>query len=210
MKEPRTLIEGLAQAVARATAPITRAAMDPVGTSIAAREQGLQITEAVSAALVESLTALPGKLRELELPSAKRRIEDVSEQLRKIADRLLRLSQHLDRAATHLGEPALAGSGKLVAEGIDAAAKLVSLFRFDEQNGLFKLAPRALTRPYRDAVGTLHVGLRAASDLTRLIATSLPGASAALKDIAEDLSRSAELLDATGRTLRELSELTPL
>ena len=209
MREKRNLIEGLAQAVARATEPITRAAMDPVGTSIAARDQGLQITEAVAAALVESLTALPGKLRELELPSAKRRIEDVSEQLRKIADRLQRLSQHLDRAATHMGEPALAGSGKLVADGIDAAAKLVSLFRPDE-HGLISFAPKALTRPYRDAVGTLHVGLRAASDLTRLIATSLPSVSSAMKDIAEDLSRSAELLDATGKTLRELSELTPL
>lgn len=209
MKERKSLIEGLAHAVARATEPITRAAMDPVGTSIAAGEQGLQITEAVTASLIESLTALPGKIRELELPSAKRRIEDVSEHLRKIADRLLRLSQHLDRAAGHLGEPALSGSGKLVADGIDAAAKLVSLFRLEDQ-GVLRLAPRALTRPYRDAVGTLHVGLRAASDLTRLIATSLPGASRALKDIAEDLSRSAELLDATGKTLRELSELTPV
>lgn len=203
------MIEGLAQAVARATEPITRAAMDPVGTSIAAGEQGLQITEAVTAALVESLTALPGKLRELELPSAKRRIEDVSEHLRKISDRLQRLSQHLDRAASHLGEPALSGSGKLVADGFDAAAKLVSLFRFDE-HGWLRIAPRALTRPYRDAVGTLHVGLRAASDLTRVIATSLPSASVALKDIAEDLGRSAELLEATGKTLRELSELTPI
>lgn len=209
MAERRGLIESLAQAVARATEPITRAAKDPVGTSIAAGEQGLQITEAVTAALVESLTSLPGRLRELELPSAKRRIEDVSEQLRKISDRLLRLSQHLDRAAGHLGEPALSGSGKLIADGFDAAAKLVSLFRFEEA-GLLRLAPRVVTRPYRDAVGTLHVGLRAASDLSRLIATSLPGASVALKEIAEDLQRSAELLDATGKTLRELSELTPL
>jgi hypothetical protein len=209
MAERRSFIEGLAQAVARATEPLTRAAMDPVGASIAAGEQGLQITEAVTAALVESLSALPGKLRELELPSAKRRIEDVSEHLRKIADRLLRLSQHLDRAAGHLGEPALSGSGKLVADGFDAASKLVALFRFEEQ-GLLRLAPRALTRPYRDAVGTLHVGLRAASDLSRMIATSLPAASQALKEIAEDLQRSAELLDATGKTLRELSELTPL
>jgi hypothetical protein len=209
MAERRTLIEGLAQAVARATEPLTRAAMDPVGASIAAGEHGRQITESITAALVESLTALPGKLRELELPSAKRRIEDVSEQLRKISDRLQRLSQHLDRAATHLGEPALTSSGKLVADGFDAAARLVSVFRFDEQ-GLLRLAPRVLTRPYGDAVGTLHVGLRAASDLTRLVATSLPSASLALKDIAEDLGRSAELLDATGKTLRELSELTPL
>lgn len=209
MKERKSLIEGLAHAVARATEPITRAAMDPVGTSIAAGEQGLQITEAVTVALIESLTALPGKLRELELPSAKRRLEDVSEQLRKIADRLLRLSQHLDRAAGHLGEPALSGSSKLVADGFDAAAKLVALFRLEDQ-GLLRFAPRALTRPYRDAVGTMHVGLRAASDLTRLIATSLPSASSALKDIAEDLSRSAELLDATGKTLRELAELSPV
>ena len=209
MVERRSLVESLAQAVARATEPLTRAALDPVGTNNTAGEQGLQIRETVTAALVESLTALPGKLRELELPSAKRRIEEVSEQLRKIADRLLRLSRHMDRAAGHLGEPALSGSGQLVADGFDAAAKLVSLFRFDE-HGLLRLAPRALTRPYRDAVGTLHVGLRAASDLSRLIATSLPSASLALKDIAEDLGRSAELLDATGKTLHELSELTPL
>lgn len=204
------MIEGLAQAVARATEPITRAAKDPVGASIAAGEQGLQITEAVTAALVESLTALPGKLREIELPSAKRRIEDVSDQLRKIADRLQRLSQHLDRAGGHLGEPALSSSGKLIGDGFDAAAKLVSLFRFDEQGPLLRLAPRVITRPYRDAVGTLHVGLRAAADVSRLIAGSLPAASTALKDIAEDLQRSAELLVATSKTLRELSELTPL
>lgn len=209
MREKRSLIEGLAQAVARATEPITRAAVDPIGAGVAAREQGMQVTEAVAAALVDSLSALPGRLRELELPSAKRRIEDVSEQLRKIGDRLQRLSRHLDRAATHLGEPALEGSGKLIADGFDAAAKVAGLFRPDE-HGLLRLAPRALTRPYLDAVGTMLVGLRAAADLTRLIATSLPSTSAALKDIAEDLGRSGELLDATGKTLHELAELTPL
>lgn len=209
MTERRSWIEGLAQAVARATEPITRAALDPVGAGIAASQQSLQITEAVTAALVESLTALPGRLRELELPSAKRRIEEVAEHLRKIADRLRRLSRHLGRAGTHIGEPALSGSGKLIADGFDAAATVAGLFRPDEQ-GLLRFAPRVLTRPYLDAVGTMHVGLRAAADLTRLVATSLPSVSEAFKDIAEDLGRSADLLEATSKTLRELSELTPL
>jgi ABC-type transporter Mla subunit MlaD len=209
MSQRRSWIEGLAAAVARATEPITRAAMDPVGTGLAAGEQGLQVTEAITAALVESLTALPSKLRELELPSAKRRLEEVSDQLRRISDRFQRLSRHLDRAATHLAEPALEGSGKLIANGFDAAAKLASLVQPDK-DGLIRLAPRILTGPYLDAVGTMQVGLRAAGDLTRLVATSLPSMSSALKDISEDLGRSAELLDATGKTLRELSELTPL
>jgi hypothetical protein len=209
MTQRRSWIEGLAGAVARAAEPITRAAMDPVGAGIAAGEQGIQVTEAVTAALVESLSALPGKLRELELPSAKRRLEEVSDQLRRIADRFQRLSKHLDRAAGHLGEPALAGSGKLIANGFDAAAKLAGLAQPDK-NGLVRFAPRIVTGPYMDAVGTMQVGLRAAGDLTRLIATSLPSMSSAIKDIAEDLSRSAELLDATGKTVRELSELTPL
>ena len=49
-----------------------------------------------------------------------------------------------------------------------------------------------------------------ASDLARVCVSSLPDLGEGLGDVAEDLGRAAELLDATGKTIRDLSELVPI
>jgi hypothetical protein len=209
MVDVRNIVEQAVEALARATEPIAHAASGTAESGANAAAQGLQVTQAVASTLIGALRALPGQLRELELPSARQRLEDIADQLQKIAQRLGRLSHHLGRAAGHLGEPALQGSGKLIVNGIDVAASGLGLLRPNEA-GLFRLLPRSVARPYADGVATLHVGVSAAGDLARLLVNSLPGMSEGLGDIAEDLGRAGELLEATAHTLRELSELSPI
>ncbi|MET0389306.1 MAG: hypothetical protein ABW321_25255 [Polyangiales bacterium] len=206
MVDVRSLVE---QAVARAVEPLQQAASETAGVGAAAAQQGMQVTQAVAATLSATLKALPGKLRELELPSASQRLEEVSDQLAKIGDRMKRLSDHLGRASRHLGEPALQTSGQLIVDGFEAAASGARFLRPSEK-GLIRLLPRSLSRPYIDGITTISVGLSAASDLTKLSVGSLPAIASGLGDIAEDLGSAGGLLVATAGTLRELSELSPI
>jgi len=213
MSDVRSFLE---QGVARAVEPLAQmasgaaaAATGAAAASAAAATQSMQVTHAVAASLTATLLALPDKLRELELPSAKQSIEDVSGQLRALAIRFRRLSHHLGQAASHLGEPALQGSGKLIANGFAVSSHALRFLQ-PREAGLLRLVPRELTRPFLDGVGTLQVGLNAAGDVVRLVADSLPSLSQGLADIATDLASAADLLDATAGTLHELSKLSPI
>jgi hypothetical protein len=204
MVDVRNLVEQAAEALARATEPLSQA---DAGAS--PQPQALQVTQAVASTLAGVLRALPDQLRELELPSARKRLEEVSDQLLKLAQRLKRLSEHLGRAGTHLGEPALQGSGTLIVNGIEVVARGLSLLRPNEL-GLFRLIPGSIAKPYSDSVTTLRVGVSAAGDLAKLFVSSLPSMSQGLREIAEELGRAGELLESTAKTLRELSQLSPL
>lgn len=213
MSDVRSFLE---QGVARAVEPLAQLASGAAAAASGAAAAGavaagtsMQVTHAVATSLTATLLALPDKLRELELPSAKQRIEEVSEQLHSLAGRLRRSSGHLGLAGTRLGEPALQGSGKLIADGFAVSAQVLGLLRPREQ-GLVRFVPRELSRPYLDGLGTLQVGLNAAGDLVRLIASSLPSLSQGLGDIGTDLASAADLLDATADTLRDLSKLAPV
>src|SRR5262245_14555627 len=67
------IVEQTAEALARATQPLAQAASNTAD----AGAQGLQVTQAVASTLAGVLRALPGQLRELELPSARQRLVDI-------------------------------------------------------------------------------------------------------------------------------------
>lgn len=209
MSDVRNLVEQAADALARASVPISQAASTTAEAGAGAAAQGLQLTQAVASTLAGVLRGLPDQLRELELPSARKRLQDISDQLQKLAQRLKHLGQLLNGAGTRLGEPALQRSGSLVANGMAVVARGLELMRPNEL-GLFRFVPGAIAKPYADGVGTLRLGARAASDLTQMLVSSLPSLSGGLREIAEDLGRAGELLEATANTLRELSELSPI
>lgn len=171
--------------------------------------QGFQATEALADALASAIRALPGKLREVEVPSLRNNLEQVAEQLTAMAARLRTLRKQLGAAGDRLGDKALLASGSVIVAGLDAAAHVATLLRPDER-GLLRLVPKPITQPYLDGVGTIEAGLRAASDLTRIFVAALPELGNALRDVSEDLDRAAELLDGTSRAIRELARVIPL
>ncbi|HKU37379.1 MAG TPA: hypothetical protein VJR89_04510 [Polyangiales bacterium] len=171
--------------------------------------QGVQATEALAEALTSLLRALPGKLRDIEVPSAKHKLEEIAEQLRAIAERLRRLGTHLSAASVRMNEPALQQSGKLVVEGFHAAANIVGFLRPND-TGLVRFVPGVLSRPVLDGLTTVRVGIEAAGDLARICIGSLPDMAEGLGGIAEDLRRAADLLDATSKTIKDLSALVPI
>jgi hypothetical protein len=177
------------------------------GASLAA--QGVHATEALAEALTSVLRSLPGKLRDLEVPRVKQSLEEIADQLRAIADRLRRLSTHLGRAGLRLNEPALQQSGKLVVEGFVAAANIVRFLR-PEDTGLVRFVPNMLSRPVLDGMTTIRIGIEAAGDIARICVDSIPDMGEGLGGIAEDLGRAADLLDATSKTIRDLSGLVPI
>jgi hypothetical protein len=209
MVDVRNLVEQAVEVVARAAEPVTQAAADTAEVGVSIAVHGRQVSGAVADALVSALRALPDKLREFEVPRAKHSLADVADQLGKIAVRLRRLSGHLGEAGSRLSEPALQSSGQLVVDGFVAATSGARLLRPREE-GVFRWVPRAIARPYADSITTIYVGLRTASDLARVCVNALPDMGQGLRDIAEDLGRASELLEATGQTIRDLSELIPI
>lgn len=177
------------------------------GASLAA--QGVHVTEALAEALTNALRALPGKLRDIEIPRVKQSLEEIADQLRAIAERLRRLSQHLGRAALRLNEPALVHSGKLVVDGFVAAANVVRFIRPDDA-GLVRFIPNIVSRPVLDGLTTVRIGIEAAGDIARICVESIPDMGEGLGGISEDLGRAADLLDATSKTIRDLSALVPI
>ena len=168
-----------------------------------------EASEALAEDLATVLRALPGKLREIEVPRVKKSLEDIAEQLGAIAARLRRLSQHLDRGADRLAEPLLQDSGRLIVEGFEAATKLASLFHPDEA-GLFRYVPELFARPYIEATRRVEAGWRAATDLADMCVKAVPEIGKAMNEIGEDLGRAADLLDGTANTIRDLSGIIPI
>jgi|WetSurMetagenome_2_1015567.scaffolds.fasta_scaffold671008_1 hypothetical protein len=208
MVDVRNLVEQAVEVVARAAEPVAQAAAESADVGVSIAVHGRQVSEAVTDALVSALRSLPDKLRELEVPRAKHSLADVADQLGKIAVRLRRLSGQLGLAGSRLSEPALRASGQLVVDGFVAAASGARLLRPSE--GLIRWLPRSLARPYVDGITTVQLGLSTAGDLTRLCVNALPDLGQGLREIADDLGRASELLEATGKTVRELSELVPI
>ena len=173
------------------------------------RAHGIQATEALADAVASALRALPGKLREVEVPSPKQSLEQVADQLSALAVRLRTLRTQLAGVGERLREEALRTSGTVVVAGLDAVAHVAELLRPDAA-GLVRFVPKLVSRPYLDAVATIEAGLRAASELTRIFVAALPELGNALRDVSEDLERAAELLDGTARALRELARVVPL
>jgi hypothetical protein len=209
MVDVRNLVEQVAEAVARASEPLTQAAADTAEVGVSMAAQGRQVSVAVTDAVLAALRGLPDRLRELEVPRAKHNLEDVADQLGKIAVRLRRLSGQLGEASSRLGEPALRNSGQLVVNGFVAAASGARFLRPNEQ-GAVRWLPRAIARPYVDGITTVYLGLSTAGDLARACVNALPGMGAGLGEIADDLGRASELLEATSKTIRDLAELVPI
>jgi len=184
-------------------------AADSIDAGAALAAQGVHATEALAEALTSALRALPGKLRDLEVPRVKHSLEEIADQLSAIADRLRRLSEHLGRAGVRLNEPALQQSGKLVVEGFVAAANVVRFIRPDD-TGLVRFVPNMLSRPVLDGLTTVRIGIEAAGDIARIFVESIPDMGQGFGSIAEDLGRAADLLDATSKTIRDLSGLVPI
>jgi hypothetical protein len=184
-------------------------AAESIDAGAALAAQGVHVTEALADALTSALRALPGKLRVLEVPRFKQSLEEIADQLRAIAERLRRLSTHLGRAALRLNEPALRQSGKLAVEGFVAAASVVRFLRPDDA-GLVRFVPNMLSRPMLDGMTTVRIGIEAAGDIARICVESIPDMAEGLGGIAEDLGRAADLLDATSKTIRDLSSLVPM
>lgn len=184
-------------------------AAESIDAGAALAAQGVHATEALAEALTTALRALPGKLRDIEVPRVKQSLLDIADHLGAIAERLRRLSGHLGRAGVRLNEPALQQSGKLVVEGFVAAANVVRFLRPDD-SGLVRFVPAMFSRPVLDGMTTVRIGIEAAGDIARICVESLPDMSEGLGGISEDLGRAADLLDATSKTIRDLSALVPI
>jgi hypothetical protein len=184
-------------------------AAESIDAGAALAAQGVHATEALADALTSALRALPGKLRDMEVPRVKQSLEDIADQLRAIAERLRKLGKHLGQASLRLNEPALQQSGKLVVEGFVAAANVVRFLR-PEDTGLVRFVPSMVSRPILDGLTTVRIGIEAAGDIARICVDSIPDMGEGLGGIAEDLGRAADLLDATSKTIRDLSGLVPI
>jgi hypothetical protein len=204
MADVRTLVDQATQTLARAT----ETALDTAeaGTSLAA--QGMQATEALAEVLTAAVRALPGKLREVEVPRARESLEQVADQLTAIAMRLRRLRGELRQAGTRLSDESLQVSGKLIVDAFRTAAHVAEVVR-PAETGFVRFVPRKLARPYLDGLTTIEVGLGAVRDLARLCVNALPDIGNTLKDVADDLGGAADLLDGTARAIRELANLVP-
>lgn len=202
MVDVRTLVDQATQSVARSAQDTAEA-----GASLAA--QGMQASEAIADALTSAIRALPGRLREIEVPRVKQKLEEVAGQLTAIAGRCRRLALHLKQASLRVGDTGLQDGGKLIIEAFDALAHVVGFLRPGE-DGLFRWMPLVVARPYLDAVTRAETALRAAADLARTCVRALPDVSEGFSDVAEDLDRAADLLDGTSKTIRELSGLFPI
>ena len=209
MVDVRTLVDHATQSVARATEPIARTAADTAEAGASLAAQGIQASEAIADALTTALRALPGKLRDIEVPRVKLKLEEVSDQLTAIAARFRKLSQHLRQASVRIGDNSLQDGGALIVEAFDACANVVRFLRPGE-TGLFRFIPLAVATPYLDALTRAESALRAAGDLARMCVSALPDVSEGFDEVAEDLERAAELLDSTSKTIRELSGLFPM
>lgn len=209
MVDVRTLVDQATQSMARAAEPIARSAADTAEAGASLAAQGIQASEAIADALTSAIRALPGKLRDIEVPRVKQKLEEVAGQLTAIAARCRKLAQHLRQASLRIGDTGLQDGGKLIVEAFDALASVVGFLK-PGQDGLFRWVPVVVARPYLDAVMRAETALRAAGDLARTCVRALPDVSEGFNDVAEDLERAADLLDGTSKTIRELSGLFPI
>ena len=209
MVDLRMVFEQAAESMTRAAELLSRSAADTAGAGAAIASQGFQATEASIGAMVTALRGVTTKLGEIEIPRVKHSLEDVADQLGKIAERLRRLSGQLGTAGARLSEPALQTSGKLVVDGFEVAAHGARFLQPPDFR-LLHWIPQAITQPYIDGIKTIHLGLSTAADLARLCVESLPAMGGGLRDIAEDLERAADLLDASRNTIRDLAGLFPI
>lgn len=209
MVDLRMVIDQAAESLTRAAELLSRSASDVADAGASRASHGVAATEASIDAMVTVLRGVTTKLGEIEIPRVKRSLHDVAEQLGKIAERLRRLGGQLGTAGRRLSEPALQTSGKLVVDGFEVAAHGASFLQPPDLR-LMQWIPQAITQPYRDGVKTVHLGLSTAADLARLCVESLPGVGAGLTDIAEDLTRAADLLDASRKTIRDLADVFPI
>lgn len=164
--------------------------------------------EALADALTTAIRALPGKLRDVEVPRVKDSLEQVAVQLTAIAQRLRTLKRQLGDASVRLGDPTLQDSGKLIVEGFRMAAHVAELLR-PEESGWVRFVPKAFARPYVDGLTTIEFGLAAVRDLARVCVGALPEIGNGMRDVAEDLGGAADLLDGTARAIGELANLVP-
>lgn len=208
MADMRTLVDQAAQTFARAAEPLARTAMDTAeaGTSLAAH--GMQATEALADAVAAAIRALPGKLRDVEVPRVKESLEQVAVQLAAMAIRLRMIRGQLREAGVRLGDESLQTSGKLIVDAFRTAAHVAELLR-PVETGLVRFVPKVIARPYLDSLTTIEVGLGAVRDLARACVNVLPDVGDSLKDVADDLGGAADLLDGTARAIRELANLVP-
>jgi hypothetical protein len=208
MADVRTLVDQATQSLARATEPLTRTALDTAeaGTSLAA--QGMHATEALADAVAAAIRALPGKLRDVEVPRVKESLEQVAVQLAAMAVRLRLIRVQLREAGVRLSDDSLQVSGKLIVDAFRTAAHVAELLRPIE-TGLVRFVPKAIARPYLDGLTTIEVGLGAVRDLARVCVNALPDIGNGLRDVADDLGGAADLLDGTARAIRELANLVP-
>jgi hypothetical protein len=208
MVDVRTLVDQATATVARATEPLTRSALESAETGTSLAAQGMQATEALAEALTAALRALPGKLREVEVPRVKQSLEQVADQLSAMAMRLRTLRRQLGEASVRLSDRSLVASADLIVNGFHAAAHVADLLK-PAETGFIRYLPKTLSQPYLDGVSTIETGLRAVGDLTRVCVNALPEIGGGLKDVAEDLAGAADLLDGTARAIRELAALVP-
>lgn len=171
-------------------------------------QQGMQATEALAEALTAAIRALPGKLREVEVPRIKQSLEQVAVQLTAIAARLRTLRRHVGEASVRLSDPSLQESGKLIVDAFRMAAHVAELLRPAEA-GVVRFVPRAIARPYLDGLWTIEIGLAAVRDLSQVCVSALPDIGGGLKDVGDDLGSAADLLDGTARAIRELASIVP-
>jgi Flp pilus assembly pilin Flp len=176
------------------------------GSNLAA--QGIQATEALAEAVAATIRALPGKLRDVEVPRVRESLEQVAVQLTAMAVRLRILQRQLAAASVRLSDPSLQDSGKLIVEAFRTAAHVAELVRPDEA-GWVRFVPKPLARPYLDGAASIEFGLAAVRDLARVCVGALPEIGNSLKDVAEDLGSAADMLDGTARAIRELANLVP-
>jgi hypothetical protein len=165
-------------------------------------------TESLAEALTAAIRALPGKLRDVEVPRVKQSLEQIADQLGAMAVRLRTLERQLGAASLRLNDPTLQNSGQLITDAFRLAAHVAEQLR-PEESGWVRFVPKPVARPYLDGWTTIEVGFAAARDLARICVSSLPEIGSGLKDVAEDLGGAAELLDGTARAIRELANLVP-
>jgi hypothetical protein len=208
MADVRTLVDQATQSLARATEPLTRTALDTAeaGTSLAA--QGMHATEALADAVAAAIRALPGKLRDVEVPRVKESLEQVAVQLTAMAVRLRLIRLQLREVGVRLSDDSLQVSGRLIVDAFRTAAHVAESLRPIE-TGLVRFVPKAIARPYLDGLTTIEVGLAAVRDLARVCVNALPDIGNGLRDVADDLGGAADLLDGTARAIRELANLVP-
>jgi hypothetical protein len=170
--------------------------------------QGMQATEALAEAVAAAIRALPGKLREVEVPRIKDSLEQVAVQLTAMAVRLRTLRRQLGEASVRLSDVSLQDSGTLIVDAFRTAARAAELLR-PAETGFVRFVPRQIARPYLDGLTTIEIGLGAVRDLARVCVNALPEIGGSLKDVADDLGGAADLLDGTARAIRELANLVP-